>query len=185
MLYGARAQFCQIPGGLEGVRATLRHMVSIARKFLKPSASDASAIDSLLLVRITAQRAVQHCREKDYVGEVSALHRFVRDEIRYVRDLLDAETIQYPDKTLQIGSGDCDDKSLLLCTLAHCIGYPSRFCAIAVDDEPEYSHVSAQILVDGVGWVNAETIPIDNNGTKVDLGWFPPDATSVMKAHIS
>jgi len=97
---------------------------------------------------------------------------------------LTAETVQYPDKTLQIGSGDCDDKSLLLCTLAHCIGYPSRFCAIAVNDEDGFSHVSAQILVDGHGWMNAETIPIDDNGTKVDLGWFPPDATQIMRAHI-
>jgi transglutaminase-like putative cysteine protease len=184
MLYGARASFHQIPGGIDGVRETLRRMVGIARKFLKPSGLDFPAIESLLLVRITAQRTVQRCREKDYLGEVSALHRLVRDQVRYVRDHLTAETVQYPDKTLQIGSGDCDDKSLLLCTLAHCIGYPSRFCAIAVNDEDGFSHVSAQILVDGHGWMNAETIPIDDNGTKVDLGWFPPDATQIMRAHI-
>lgn len=185
MLYGARASFVSIPGGLEGVRATLRHMVKIARSFLRPSSLNPEAIDSLLLVRIAAQRCVQHCNEKDYIGEVSALHKFCRDQIRYVRDHLTCETLQYPDKTLLIGSGDCDDKSMLLAAMAHCIGYPSRFCAIAVNDEPEFSHVSAQILVDGCGWLNAETIPIDDNGTKVDLGWFPPDATSVMKAHIS
>jgi len=185
MLYGARAEFCQIPGGIEGVRETLRRMVKIARHFLKPSSLDYEAIQSLLVVRITAQRAVHHCREKDYLSEVTALHRLVRDDIRYVGDHLTAETLQYPDKTLAIGSGDCDDKSLLLCTLAHCIGYPSRFCAIAVNDEDSFSHVSAQILVNGYGWLNAETIPINDSGKKVDLGWFPPDATQVMKAHIS
>jgi transglutaminase-like putative cysteine protease len=184
MLYGARGSFCSIPGGLEGVRATLRHMVKIARSFLKPSSLNKSAIDSLMLVRFTAQRAVQQCDEKNYLAEVSTLHRLVRDEVRYVRDHLTAELLQYPDKTLLLGSGDCDDKSLLLCTLVHCIGYPSRFCAIAVNDEPEFSHVSAQVLVDGRGWMNAETIPIDDNGTKVELGWFPPDATNVMTAHI-
>lgn len=184
MLYGARAQWLYIPSGIDGVRATLKQMVKIARTFLKPAAGNKEAIDSLLFVRICAQRCVQHVREKDYRGEVAALHRFVRDEIRYVRDHLTAETLQLPDKTIQIGSGDCDDKSILLCTLAHCIGYPSRFCAIAVNDEPDFSHVSAQILVDGAGWLNAETIPIDDSGRKVDLGWFPSDCTNLMTAHI-
>jgi transglutaminase-like putative cysteine protease len=184
MFYGARASIELIPDGIEGVRATLKRMVRISREFLKPKPHNKEGIESLLYVRITAQRAVQHCREKDYLGEVAALHALVRDQVRYIRDHLTAETLQLPDKTLQIGSGDCDDKSILLCTLAHCIGYPSRFCAIAVNDEPDFSHVSAQILVDGCGWLNAETIPINDRGDKVDLGWFPPDATQVMKAHI-
>jgi transglutaminase-like putative cysteine protease len=185
MFYGAKAQWCYIPGGIEGVRATLKQMVKIARTFLKPSQFDDDAIQSLLFVRITAQRAVHHCAEKDYLAEVKALHKLARDSVRYVRDHLTAETLQYPDKTLQIGSGDCDDKALLMATMAHCIGYPSRFVAIEVNDEGGFSHVSPQILVDGYGWVNAECIPIDDSGTKVDLGWFPPDATQVMKAHIS
>lgn len=184
MFYGARAEFTSIPGGIEGVRETLKRMVGICRGFLKPRSSDPDAIEALLYVRITAQRAVQHCREKDYLSEVKALHRVARDQIRYVGDHLTAETLQYPDKTLLIGSGDCDDKAMLMATLAHCIGYPSRFAAIEVNDEGVFSHVSPQILVQGVGWCNAECIPIDDHGTKVDLGWFPPDASQVMKAHI-
>jgi len=184
MLYGARASFESIPGGLPGVRETLRRMVKITRSFLRPAQNDYDAIQSLLMVRIASQRCVQRCREKDYLAEVSALHRFVRDEIRYCMDHLTAETLQYPDKTLLLKSGDCDDKSLLLCTMAHCIGYPSRFCAIAVDGDDCFSHVSAQILVTGYGWTNAETIPIDDDATKVDLGWFPPDATKVMIQHV-
>jgi transglutaminase-like putative cysteine protease len=174
-----------IPGGLEGVRATLRMMVKSVRDFLRPSPLNFDGINALLLVRTTAQRAVQHCPEKDYWAEVSALHQFVRDQIRYVRDMLETETLQYPDKTLLLRSGDCDDKSMLFSAMAHCIGYPSRFCAIAVNDSTDFSHVSAQCLVDGYGWINAETIPIDDAGSKADLGWFPPDATQVMMAHVS
>jgi transglutaminase-like putative cysteine protease len=184
MLYGARASMQNIPGGTPGVRATLRAMVKICRDFLRPNPNDYEAIQSLLMVRIASQRCVQRCREKDYAAEVAALHRYVRDEIRYTMDHLTAETLQFPDKTLQLKSGDCDDKSLLLCTMAHCIGYPSRFCAIAVDGDDCFTHVSAQILVNGYGWTNAETIPIDDDGTKVALGWFPPDATNVLMAHI-
>ncbi len=185
MFYGARASFTQIPGGIEGVRETLKRMVGICRGFLKPRQNDQEAIASLLYVRIVAQRAVHHCREKDYLSEVRALHHVARDQIRYVKDHLTAETLQYPDKTLQIGSGDCDDKALLMAALAHCIGYPSRFVAFEIADEGVFSHVSPQVLVDGVGWCNAECIPIDDRGTKVDLGWVPPDATQVMKAHVA
>jgi transglutaminase-like putative cysteine protease len=180
-----RATLGCIPSGIEGVRATLRVMVKTCRDFLKPPMNDLDKINSLLLVRVTAQRAVQSCREKDYWAEAAAIHRFVRDEIRYVRDILDKETLQFPDKTLLLKSGDCDDKSMLFCAMAHCIGYPSRFCAVAVNDEPDFSHVSAQCLVDGFGWINAECIPIDENGAKADFGWFPPDATQVMTAHVS
>jgi transglutaminase-like putative cysteine protease len=185
MFYGARAELSCIPGGIDGVRETLKRMVKITRSFLKPSSLDRDAIQSLLFVRIFAQRAVHHCPEKDYFAEVRALHKVARDQVRYVGDHLTMDTLQYPDKTLQIGSGDCDDKAILLATMAHCIGYNARFVAIEVNDEGAFTHVSPQVLVQGYGWCNAECIPIDDRGTKVDLGWFPPDATQVMKAHIS
>ena len=179
-----RATLGCIPSGLEGVRATLRVMVKTVKDFLRPAMNDLDGINSLLLVRVTAQRTVQRCPEKDYWAECSALHRFVRDEVRYVRDILSKETLQYPDKTLLLKSGDCDDKAILFCALAHCIGYPARFCAVAVGEDADFSHVSGQCLVDGYGWTNAECIPIDDNGTKAQFGWFPPDATQVMIAHI-
>ena len=175
--------FGSIPGGLDGVRATLRIMVGIARTFLKPQVGNAQQTASLLTVRLTAQSLVQNCPEKDYQCEASCLQTFVRDRIRYTRDMRTAETLQYPDKTLSLKSGDCDDKALLFCCLAECIGFDTRFCAIGVNGE-EFSHVSGQCLIPGIGWTNAETIPIDDQGTKVELGWFPPDCTCLMLAHI-
>ena len=173
-----------IPEGIDGVRATLRHMVSVTRSFLKPPVGHGAKVQDLLLVRVTAQQIVQGCAEKDYYCEAECLQRFVRDNIRYVQDMLCAETLQTPDKTLRLCSGDCDDKALLYCALANCIGYETRFCANGVDDTDEFSHVSAQVLVPGTGWVNAETIPIDDRGTKANFGWFPPECTCLMLAHI-
>lgn len=173
--------FGDIPSGLAGTKATLRIMVMVARKFLKPSTPQGT--QNLLLIRTTAQRLVQNCGEKDYWCEASTLQTFVRDSIRYLRDMRTAETIQTPEKTLAERSGDCDDKSLLLAVLAETIGFSARFCAIGVQGQP-YSHVSAQLLIPSRGWVNAETIPINDNGEKAVLGWFPPDATCLMLAHI-
>src|SRR5882757_3024017 len=89
-----------IPGGLAGVKATLKIMVNVARAFLKPAATDSAATQSLLTVRVTAQRLVQGCPEKDDACEAAILQAFVRDKIRYIRDTRSAELIQYPDKTL-------------------------------------------------------------------------------------
>jgi len=179
----ATGYFGSIPSGIDGVRETLRIMVRIARKFLKPDNGNAAQTASLLTVRMTAGNITLGQPEKDYWNEAAAIQRYVRDRIRYTRDMRTSETIQYPDKTIQFGYGDCDDKAMLFCCLAECIGFETRFCAIGVDGG-DFSHVSGQCLIPGNGWVNAETIPVDERGTKVDLGWFPPDCTCLMLAHI-
>jgi len=163
----ATATLVSIPGGLAGVRATLEHMVSIVRTFKTD-----------LNVRNTAGQLVSGCGDKDYRCELSTLQRFVRDRIRYVRDVDGVETLQTPVQTLKLGFGDCDDKAMLLAALAASIGFSVRFCAIAVRDAPDFSHVSAQARL-GAGWINAETIV-----PGVGIGWFPPDASQCMLAHV-
>lgn len=198
-MQNAPAYFGSIPSGVAGVRATLKVMVSVVRAVLAPNNPKAwsalrslgfsivfdpgVATQNLLMLRTTAQHTIQMCGEKDYLCEARALQSYVRDTIRYTRDMRTAETIQFPDKTLTYQSGDCDDKSILLAALAETVGFHTRFCAIGVQGQ-DFSHVSAQLLIPGKGWVNAETIPIDNVGSKAPLGWFPQDATCLMLAHI-
>jgi Transglutaminase-like superfamily len=195
----APSYFGSIPSGLPGVAQTLKVMVAVTRAALNPDSVSAwskvtalgfhlpfdqiAATRALLALRTTAQQVVMGCPEKDFTCEAMALQGFVRDRIRYTRDMRTAETVQFPDKTLSLQSGDCDDKAILLVTLAETIGFAGRFCAIGVRQE-SYSHVSAQVLIPGRGWVNAETIPIDSHGGKASLGWFPPDATCLMLAHV-
>lgn len=183
------AFFGSIPSGDRGVRATLNLMVNRCRKFLRPKSGSMNDAQRLLKIRRCAQELTFPVPEKDYWGEIEALQIFVRDEIRYTHDMLDAETVQDPDYTLDVRSGDCDDKSILFACLANCIGYPTRFCAIAMPSDADplgqnFSHVSGQALIDQCGWVNAECIPVDEMGTKVDLGWFPPQATRCMLAYV-
>ena len=80
-------------------------------------------------------------------------------------------------QTLKLGQGDCDDKATLLNALAASIGFSTRFCAIGVRGG-DFSHVMAQMRL-GSGWINAETIV-----PGIPLGWFPPDATCTMLAHV-
>lgn len=90
---------------------------------------------------------------KDYLAECIALYNFVRDQIRYVKDILNVETLQTPIQTLKIKTGDCDDKAILLSSLLQSIGHPTRF--LVVGSHGRYYHVLAQVYVNG-RWFNAD-----------------------------
>lgn len=177
-----RASFGSIPSGDAGVKSTLKLMGGMVRGFLKPKTPE--RVRALLTVRLLAQDCVQCCAEKDYLAEATALQEFVRDAIRYTRDMRCTETLQTPDITVAQGSGDCDDKAMLFCAMAECVGYQTRLCAIEIAGDGQFSHVCAQLVIPRIGWVNAETIPINDGGTKARLGWFPPDYSRLMFFHI-
>lgn len=93
------------------------------------------------------------------------MHRYVRDNIRYVRDVRRVETLQTPLRTLENASGDCDDKATLFAALAESIGFATRF--VAYGREPaRFSHVIAEVR-HGDRWLGAETTE------PVALGWRP------------
>jgi hypothetical protein len=179
-----RVQRHVIPQGLGGVRRTLRLMVDVQSWFKTDLHVRTLAV--LLVggrcVTLPNGEQVRYplCRPKDYIGELRCLHAFVRDHIRYVRDIVGVETLQTPVQTLNVLAGDCDDKAMLFCSLAGSIGFETRYAAIGVRGQP-FSHVMAQALLEQYGdYVNAETILTD---PPVELGWEPPDATEVMYAH--
>lgn len=137
-------QLSGIPEGKEGVKATLKAMA----RLIKAGKSNPQMI-------VFARRLTQHLKPKDYVGEARVIHAFVRDKIRYIRDPRGLETIVQPDKLLQIQSGDCDDKSVLVATLLEAAGHKTRL--VAVGSFPEkFSHVYVETLL-GNKWIPVET----------------------------
>lgn len=143
-----------LPDGVDGIRATLALMVTIARQ----SKSD-------FAVRNQALRLVQTLPQKDYYAEVEAIHKYVRDDIRYVKDIDGIETLALPSKTMLMMQGDCDDKALLAASLLIALGHQSRF--VAVGSAPNtYSHVLVETLI-GKRWVAVETTE------PVSVGWYP------------
>ncbi len=93
--------------------------------------------------------------QKDFEGEVRRLYAFVRDRIRYVRDPQGVELLADPLTTLSDGSGDCDDKSILLAALLLAVGHRCRFISIALIPR-QFSHVWVQAQVSG-RWIDLET----------------------------
>lgn len=149
-------QLFGIPDGADGVRSTLYLMRSLVRQ---------GKVDPN--IRHVAASLVQDLPPKDWTGQVRRLHAFVRDRIRYIRDIDGVETIQTPDKTLELKYGDCDDKATLLATLLQTIGHPARFVAIGTKSPGEFSHVFVDTLI-GRDWVALETTE------PVEMGWQPP-----------
>lgn len=150
-----------IPNGAAGVRVTLAAMAKFARNGARAP-----------VVRETALNVIAALNQKDYRGEMTSLHRFVRDSIRYVRDVHNVETVQTPEKTLEYSAGDCDDKSTLLASLLLSVGHPARFVAVG-KQWGQYSHVYVESLL-GTRWVPLESTE------PVEAGWKPPNMVSRM-----
>lgn len=108
-----------------------------------------------LKIRELAGALVKECPEKDWKSQIICLHAFVRDRIKYVRDINGVETIQTPEKTLEYGYGDCDDKSTLLASLLEATGHPTRFVAISLDGK-NYCHVFPETLLGRNTWIALE-----------------------------
>lgn len=141
--------------------ATLRIMRELTRAAIR---------DPKQTIRLHALDLVRHLPPRQWQAQAEALHEFVRDEIRYVKDPVNVELVTTPEKTLELRAGDCDDKSVLLAALLESIGHPARFLAIGLNGGP-FSHVLVQTKI-GPEWVSAETI------VPVALGWHPRGVTS-------
>lgn len=154
-------QLKALPDGATGVKRTLQYM----RKF----ANDAKVMPE---IRALAHKIVENVSQKDAVGEVEAIQRWVKSNIRYTFDIAGIETLQRPDVTIDIGHGDCDDQSTLVAALGEAVGYQARF--VAIGSGSEYEHVFCELYLPGFGWVSVETTE------PVDIGWEPPHSIRMV-----
>lgn len=146
----------ELPPGEPGTKATLGMMSALVQRF-----------KSSMAVRSAALTAVRGLPPKDIESEVGRVFYFVRDHIRYVRDVRNVETLQTPDATLELEQGDCDDKSSLLASMLEAIGHPTRFVAVGYTRPGAYQHVYVEVRI-GPRWV-----PLDATVSGVPVGWAP------------
>lgn len=125
-------------------------------------------------IRDLALDLTSYLPQKDYVAEIRALFEFVRDRIRYIKDIRDVETLQWPTKTLDIEQGDCDDKAMLLASLLEATGKRTRFVAIGFGPPGEFQHVFTDVKIGNRGWLSLD--PTEN----VKVGWQPKGFTTWM-----
>lgn len=159
------AFFGSIPKGVAGTKATLNLMRDIVRMYRKHP-----------LIRQTAAELVSDLPQKSWIGEIDRLHRFVRDHIRYLKDTRGVETVQTPTVTLDLGQGDCDDKSVLLASLLESIGHPTRFVAIGYQPG-RYEHVYVETKLNN-SWISLDpTEP-------VPVGWTPRTPRMITRVNV-
>lgn len=157
-----RHELSALPDGTKAAtRATLKRMSELV-EYGKKTAD----------VRQKATDLTKYLAGKNWSAEVETLWDFVKNKVRYVRDIRGVETLYSPDVTLQQMSGDCDDKAMLLAALLESIGHPTRFVAVGFS-LGEYSHVFPETLI-GAKWVPLETTE------DVSIGWSPPGVVSRM-----
>lgn len=145
-----------VPEGEAGTRAALGAMARYVTRYKTD-----------WRIRSLAMKLVEHLPEKNYLAEATVIHAFVRDYVRYTRDIRDVETIATPIETLRAMQGDCDDKSVLLAALLEAVGIETRFCAVA-KTPGQWCHVLTQARVGGK-WLSLEVTE------KVSPGWHPVD----------
>lgn len=150
-----------LPNGNAGAYATVAAMRAMVRRYRTHPAIRSAALS----ITFTTP-------ERDQLSEVDALFSFVRDHVRYVRDVRGVETLATPTKTIELLAGDCDDQSTLLAALLESIGYPTRFVIAGYNGSPYYAHVYLQALT-REGWVNLD--PTEDHA----VGWAPANATRI------
>jgi len=101
---------------------------------------------------------IRNINPKDYLGQVNALYKFVKNNVRFVRDIAGVETLQSPWVTLPeqysnkgIGAGDCDDQSLLLVSMLQSVGFRDLKLRVVnyLPTDMEYRHIYAIVTLSG------------------------------------
>jgi len=114
--------------------------------------------------------------EKDWEREATAIFKFVRQRVHYMRDPVDRDCFSTPLQTLFVGSGDCDDSAVLLATLGMAVGQRARFRVIRQKKSPSWDHIYTLLNPEGDGkqWIAMDA------SVDVAAGWEAPGAGAVM-----
>jgi transglutaminase-like putative cysteine protease len=100
---------------------------------------------------------------------VAALFHWVRNNIRYTRDIFRVELLHTARRMLELQAGDCDDMTILLGAMLLATGHPVRIALTGFNPtRPHvYSHIYPEVNVNG------KWIALDATMDR-PMGWAPP-----------
>lgn len=137
----------RIPSGEAGTDATLRNIGRLVSEALRDPR-----------IRLTAIQIIEAAgvANADQMAAARALVNHVRQNIRFIEDPVDLETVQAPAVTLfELPAGDCDDHAALLAALAMSIGIPARFRVIG-DHPDHFQHIHPELQI-ARQWIPVDT----------------------------
>jgi len=135
-----------IPSGEAGTDRTVGRIMSLVDESLTSPIVRLQALSILKSDRHTQKGARAVAR---------ALYLWVRNNIRFIADPSDLETVQSPEVTLRLRAGDCDDHAGLMAALLKSVGIDVRFKVLGQDAE-DFQHIYVEALVDGQ-WLPYDT----------------------------
>ena len=115
--------------------------------------------------------------EKDWIGEITAVKDWIRNNIRYTLDIQGVETFHTPRRILLDRVGDCDDSSILCAAMLGSIGYRTGILLLDSKGDGKISHAMATVKLPRPKepWWD-KWIPLELTQEK-KIGWLPPKAT--------
>ena len=155
-----RISICRVPKGRRGTLVT----AGLIARMIGDGAKD-------FYVR---QKAIEIFREararpKDRWAEICALFNWVRNNIRYTRDIFRVELLHTPRRMLELRAGDCDDMTILLGAMLLSTGHPVRLALTGFrPNKPHvYTHIFPEVNLVG------KWIALDATMNR-PIGWAPP-----------
>lgn len=112
-----------------------------------------------------AREITRLCSEKDKLEEADALFFWLKENIKYYHDPIEAELLQNPLITIQERAGDCDDMVILLASLNKAIGNDIAYVTISLPGEMEFSHIYMLVICRVTGKIKGyDPASYDNPG---------------------
>jgi transglutaminase-like putative cysteine protease len=149
-----------IPKGYAGTQTTVSYIVQLIKDGAKDFCVRQTAIDILIENKVAA---------KNYFDEIRTLFEWVRQNVRYTRDIHRVELLHTAKRMLDLRAGDCDDMTILLSAMLKAIGHPVRIVLVGFNPRKRmlFTHVYLEAFCKG-RW-----IPLDPT-TRHPMGWSPP-----------
>lgn len=107
----------------------------------------------------------------DYLGEITTIFKWVRDNITYRRHVLCRDSFQTASRTLALRSGDCDQVLVLINSMLASVGIPIGARLISTDINKPYHHIYSLAGIPPsrpTRW-----IPLDATEKSAKVGWEP------------
>jgi len=148
-----------IPKGYAGTLVTARYIADLIKDGAKDFCVRQTAINIFRLYGV---------HPKNYFGEMAALFAWIKNNIRYTRDIFKVELLHTARRMLQWRAGDCDDMTILLGAMLEATGHPVRLALVGRNPKRKklFSHIYLETLYKDC-W-----IPLDPTMNK-PVGWAP------------
>jgi len=157
------------------------------RFFVKPENADVlRTTRDILLAQRSSFEAVSPALQ--LFEKARALFNAFAGKLVYVNDpKLSADYVQYPDETLRIRGGDCDDMTVCFSSLLASVGISTAFVDVVPPKHPEDSHIYLMFdtgldpqYADQIS-PNPKRYVIRKNTAGKETVWIPVESTVIMK----